>query len=67
MYFDVMKWINVDDLRDKPMFFGGMVHSAMKKPGKWGHLSKCLCYLATYLLDVAYIQWRLKLYILSHL
>jgi hypothetical protein len=35
MYFDVMKWINVDDLRDKPMFFGGMVHSAMKKPGKW--------------------------------
>jgi len=50
------------------MFLGGKGHSTMKKPGKWGHLiSKCLYYLETYLLDVAYIQWRLKLHILSHL
>jgi hypothetical protein len=53
MNFDVMKWINVDDLRDKTMFLGGKGHSAMKKPGKWGHLSKCLYYLVTYLLGVA--------------
>jgi len=39
-----MKPINVDDLRDKIIFLGVKGHSATKKPGKWRHLSKCVCF-----------------------
>jgi len=45
--FDTMMWIKVGDLGGKALFLGGKGHCAMRRPGKWGHLSNCVYYLET--------------------